>query len=128
MRSSAMGILSLMVLLAAWPARAGERPKLAVTALRLDTKLPEGMDRTLNEILLGEFHRRHGQEVLGASDIAAMLQVEQQKILLGCDDDSCLCSYCCRFSRSRLMWTRRNCRNSVPQMSSLSTTKGRMRP
>ncbi len=90
MRSNATGILMLVCLLGAWPAVAEEPAKLAVMALRVDTELPKGMDRTLNEILLGEFHRRHGQEVLGASDIAAILQVEQQKILLGCDDDSCL--------------------------------------
>jgi hypothetical protein len=65
-------------------AAADEKPKLAVLALRLDTEMPKGTDRTLNEILLAEFHRQGQFEVLGSSDVAAMLEVDSQKMLLGC--------------------------------------------
>lgn len=83
----------LVVVLLPWFGTAGaeEKQKLAVMNLRVDTSLPEGMDKTLNEILLTEFHKSARFEVLGTSDIAALLQMEEQKAMLGaCDDDSCL--------------------------------------
>jgi hypothetical protein len=88
----AFRVLLLVVLLPRLGAAgAEEKQKLAVMNLRVDTSLPKGMDKTLNEILLTEFHRSARFEVLGTSDIAALLQMEEQKVMLGsCDDDSCL--------------------------------------
>lgn len=71
-------------------ATAAEKPKLAVLALRIDTEMPPGTDRTLNEILLAEFDQQSDFEVLGSSDVATMLEVDSQKMLLGCDEESCI--------------------------------------
>lgn len=73
-------------------AQAADRgDKIAVMALRKDVDLPDGTLRTLNEVLLNEFHQQGKLEVLGASDIESMLSLEatRQKFS-ACEDDSCL--------------------------------------
>jgi len=82
----------LPALLAAVPASAGEGPqKIAVLDLQNDAKLEQGILVTLNEILLNEFHAAGKYEVLGSSDIASMLSLEEVRMQLGgCTDDSCI--------------------------------------
>ncbi len=83
-------VMAWLGLVAPLAANAADKPELAVLALRVDTDMPSGTDRTLNEILLAEFHRQGRFEVLGSSDVAAMLEVDSQKMLLGCDEESCV--------------------------------------
>lgn len=75
-----------------WPAAAADQSdKIAVMAVRKDVEVPEGTLRTLNEVLLNEFHQQGKLEVLGMSDIASMLALEQQRQQFAeCTDDSCL--------------------------------------
>jgi len=91
MRTNLTALLILAGLIAP-AARAADRgDKIAVMALRKDVDLPDGTLRTLNEVLLNEFHQQGKLEVLGASDIESMLTLEatRQKFS-ACEDDSCL--------------------------------------
>lgn len=85
----------VLVLLAACPAVAGEtiktKPKIAVLALKAATGIDEATVRLLDEFLLTEVQEAGGFEVLGSSDIASMMSLEEQRVqLTGCSDDSCL--------------------------------------
>ena len=80
-----------MLALAALPASAADRPKIAVLDLKLNTELDDKLARTLNEIMLEAFHESGVLDVIGSSDIAAMLTLEEERIkLTGCADDACL--------------------------------------
>lgn len=89
-----MAIWLPVVLAQVWcvaPVAAADRTDIAVMKLRADVKLDEGLVRTLNEVLLNQFARHKQLKVLGYSDIAAMLQHEEQKnMLAACTQDSCL--------------------------------------
>lgn len=68
-----------------------EKPGLAA----LDVTTMRGVDRSLgtivsDAILTGLKAGGDFGSVMGASDIAAVINLEQQKQALGCDDDSCL--------------------------------------
>ena len=91
MRHHAAGSAALLcALLLCAPAHADKR-KIAVMDLMADTRLDAGIVKTLNEILLNEFTNEASLDVLGSSDIATMLTLEEERIkLTGCADDSCL--------------------------------------
>ncbi len=64
-------------------------PTLLVPGLVAERGIEESLIRLLNELLLTEFSQSKEYKVIGASDIAAMLQQETQKQLMGCSDNSC---------------------------------------
>lgn len=67
-----------------------ERPMLLVLDLAAERGIDDSLVRLLNELLLTEFGRAGRYRVIGGSDIQGMLEVEQQKQLLGCEDSQCL--------------------------------------
>jgi len=72
-------------------ASAQARTKIAVLELRVDSGLDAAIAKTLDEVLLNAFHESGALDVLGSSDIATMLTLEEQRVqLTGCADDSCL--------------------------------------
>lgn len=75
--------LCLMIIAAA--------PDMAVTTLQAEKGMDEGVVRVLNETMLAQLAAtgRFGQ-ILSGSDIQAMLDHEQAKTMLGCEQDSCL--------------------------------------
>ncbi len=81
--------LSPAALVSAQVAERGD--KIAVMELRKDVDIPDGTLRTLNELLLNEFHQQGKLEVVGASDIKSMLAHEEtRRMFATCDDNSCL--------------------------------------
>jgi len=81
----------VMVAVFAAPAVAGGKPKAAIMDLQADAKLEPGIVSTLNQVLLSSFHETGKYEVIGSSDITAMLSLEEERIkLTGCADESCL--------------------------------------
>lgn len=65
--------------------------KIAVMELHKDVDIPDGTLRTLNELLLNEFHQQGKLEVVGSSDITSMLAHEESRRMFStCDDNSCL--------------------------------------
>ncbi len=68
-----------------------EKPGLAALDIKASHGVPPELAQLMGEILLSEL-KSSGQfgSVLGSSDMQAMLDLEQQKTALGCDEDSCL--------------------------------------
>jgi len=86
-------IVCLVVLLALPSSVLAEekKQKIAVLDLKSQTKLDRGIVTILNELLLTEVQETGKFEVLGSSDIASMITLEEQRVqLTGCADDSCL--------------------------------------
>ncbi len=80
-------LLVVSLILGAGPAGAGERPRLLV----LDTApsgVPAEIARSLNDLLELEIERGKLYEVLSQDNIRSMIQIEEQKILLGEDESS----------------------------------------
>jgi hypothetical protein len=68
-----------------------EKPAIAVFDLEPINGVSAGLAKLLTESLLTRLNRsRRFASVIGGSDIRAMLDMEQQKQVLGCDDESCL--------------------------------------
>jgi hypothetical protein len=68
----------------------GAKTKLAVLDLKAERGLDQGLVKLLNELLLTEFVKTGKYEVIGGSDLATMLKLEQQKRLMECTDQVCL--------------------------------------
>ena len=70
------------------PAKA---PGVAVIDLKAVHGIESSLAEVLNEVLLASLKETgYFSSVLGGSDMAAMVDMEQQKASLGCDDTSCL--------------------------------------
>jgi len=68
-----------------------ERETLAVLGLRALNELSADRVATLDEVLLTAFQEAGRHEVLGSSDIASIMSLEEQRVqVTGCADDSCL--------------------------------------
>ena len=84
-------MISLLSLLIAAPVVAQDRPGVAVLEMEAIAGVDEGVARLVNEILLA----RIGMSgvfgsVIGSSDIREMINLEQQKSILGCQEESCI--------------------------------------
>ena len=99
MTASVLGIIFLGLLATpAEPAQEAEKPPekvekpgLAVFDLEPVNGVSPGLAKLLTESLLTRLNRsRRFSSVVGGSDIRAMLDMEQQKQVLGCDDEACL--------------------------------------
>ncbi len=75
-----LGLLGLLVATGAWAGK----PKLAVIGLKGAT-VDDGQARVLAESLQSELSALEFYEVIGGGDIAAMLGLERQRQLLGCE-------------------------------------------
>ena len=80
-----------MVLLSAPPSPTLERPGVAVLEMKAIAGVDRDLARLVNEVLLA----RVGMSgvfgnVIGSSDIEEMISLEQQKAILGCEEESCI--------------------------------------
>ena len=68
-----------------------DKPGLAALDIKASHGVPAELAQLMGEILLSEL-KAGGTfgSVLGSSDMQAMLDMEQQKTALGCEEDSCL--------------------------------------
>ena len=89
-----LNVLLLMPLIAAEPAAAEAQAKpqgVAVFDLEPINGVSAGLAKLLTESLLTRLNAsRRFSSVVGGSDIRAMLDMEQQKQVLGCGDEECL--------------------------------------
>jgi hypothetical protein len=67
-----------------------ELPRILVLKVRAEQGIPQGTANLLGEILIQDVHKSGKYEALGMSDVGAVLDVEQQKQVVGCEDESCL--------------------------------------
>ncbi len=64
---------------------------IAVMKLRLETPIPEGVGRTLDEVLMEALAQHKSLHVIGYSDIVALVEQEANRQVLGCESNvSCL--------------------------------------
>lgn len=64
--------------------------RIAIPDFATERGMDESLLRLINEMVLTDFSRSGFFDVIGGSDLNAMLELGQQKALLGCEDDSCL--------------------------------------
>ncbi|HET6437062.1 MAG TPA: hypothetical protein VFG59_03305, partial [Anaeromyxobacter sp.] len=83
--------LVLAVAVLAEPPPSAVRGRLAVPGLRA-LQVEPALAELLSEVALTEAARFKALEVVGQSDIAALLGHERQEQLLGCQDDACMAS------------------------------------
>ncbi len=69
-----------------------EHPRVIVQDLRADG-VSQGMADSLTDLLVVEMVRQDRYEVLSRKDVLAILQNEEQKQLLGCDEDQCISDF-----------------------------------
>jgi len=81
-------ILTILVLLLI-PLTAGAA-KLAVTEIKVRRGVDPVIARVVEEFLANETARLRDYQVIGRDDIQRMFDHEQQKQMVGCDEDSCL--------------------------------------
>ncbi len=74
------------------PAGARAEEEIAVAVMEFASKGGIEADKmdALSDMLANEIRRLGNFRVVGKSDIQAALQLEEQKLLLGCSDDSCI--------------------------------------
>ncbi len=70
-----------------------KRPNVAVLPFQAVHGVEQSVANLLSEILLTQVgNAPYFSRVIGGSDMQELLDLEQQKVALGCDDDSCLSS------------------------------------
>lgn len=74
----------------AGPKKGKGKTKIAILELKAERGLDEGLVKLLNELLLTEFGRSGEYEVIGGSDLLSLLQLEEKKQAMNCDDIGCL--------------------------------------
>lgn len=68
----------------------GGSPRLAVLPIAAGEGITPTTAAALTEALAGEVRRRSGAEVVTQREIAAVLSLERQKAILGCETDVCM--------------------------------------
>jgi len=96
-KNNLLAAISVALLFLMGPAQAGQpkakgegKTKIAILELKAERGLDEGLVKLLNELLLTEFGRSGEYEVIGGSDLASLLQLEEKKQMMSCDDIGCL--------------------------------------
>jgi len=79
-------LLALLVALGATPAA----QKIAVMPIAAVEGVPGKTAEALTEAVSAEVRRRSGGQVITQREIAALLSLEQQKAMMGCQNDSCI--------------------------------------
>ncbi|MAO84672.1 MAG: hypothetical protein CMH50_12455 [Myxococcales bacterium] len=70
---------------------APELPGVAVLDMELVEGVSDGVAKLVNELMLTRIAKaKVFGSVIGSSDIAQMISLEQQKTMLGCDEESCI--------------------------------------
>src|SRR5512145_156541 len=77
-------IAPILVLLAA------ASPKLAVMPIVAGEGVPATTTAAITDALAAEVRRRSGAEVITRKEIEAVLSLEAQKQMLGCQSDACI--------------------------------------
>jgi len=67
-----------------------EKPRLLVLDLETTGNLPEDIATAMGQVLVSELQTIGRHDVLSSKDLVALLQLEQQKQMVGCNDDACL--------------------------------------
>lgn len=88
---SVLGGMVIAVLAATPQAEAEKVPRVAVMELRALDAASRPQVELLQEVILTDLARTRRFDVVGKSDIDAMLGLERQKQLLGCADDASSC-------------------------------------
>src|SRR5512140_539571 len=68
----------------------GASTKIAVMPVAAVEGVPGKTAEALTEAVSAEVRRRSGGQVITQREIAALLSLEQQKAMLGCQNDSCI--------------------------------------
>jgi hypothetical protein len=79
-------MLSILLLLAVAP----PAERVAVYDIQADTALGDRVGPVLTSSIVAEVRKLRGLSVIGMDEVRAMLDLEAQKQLVGCADDSCL--------------------------------------
>jgi len=66
------------------------KTRIAILNLKAERGLDEGLVKLLNELLLTEFVKTGKYEVIGGSDLSSIMELEEKKVLLDCDEVICL--------------------------------------
>lgn len=93
MRAVAPVLAAVAIVLGAHPclAQASEKTKIAVLDLQAKSGLSKDLVQLLNEMVLTETQNAGEFAVIGSSDIASMMSLEEQRVqVTGCADDTCL--------------------------------------
>lgn len=83
-------LITILVLLLVPLAGAARPTKLAVTEIKVRRGVDPVIARVVEEFLANETSRLAVFQVIGRDDIQRMFDHEQQKQMVGCDEDSCL--------------------------------------
>src|SRR5262245_8478170 len=65
-------------------------PRLLVMGLEVTAEVDAATAPLLDELILTDLQRSGLFEVIGGSDLKALVSNEQQKLLVGCNDTACL--------------------------------------
>lgn len=84
-----MRIALVLAALLAFPATGRAAEQIVVPEVSTSGVEPH-IATLVTELILEALLNRHGVRALGPSDVKDMLDVEQQKMLLGCDQNSCM--------------------------------------
>ena len=85
-----MVFATLLAVSLAAPADVEEQPTIVVTPIAAQRNVDEGLVNLLGELMLTELDKQDEYEIIGYSDIQAMMDNESNKQMLGCDGTSCL--------------------------------------
>ena len=79
-----------MAVLVAWPAAAAEQKSVAVMELQFGDQTDKVKARALEDLLSNEIRALGHLRVISHSDVCGLLNIEKQKLLLGCTDEHCM--------------------------------------
>ncbi len=89
MMKISIALAFVCTLLLVGPAQAENR-RIVVMPVQADSSIRTQMGETLDEFVMTQVYESSGLEVFGSADIAAVMELDSQKNMLGCDDTSCL--------------------------------------
>ncbi len=86
-----MRLLVVLVVLVTGPALASDQPGLAALNIKAERGVDASLATLISEAILSEL-KASGRfaSVIGSSDMQTMIDMEQQKQALGCDENTCL--------------------------------------
>ncbi len=85
--------LSLLasLLLPSWvQAEKGKASRVALPGIRCHQGVDAGVGQVLGDLVLEALLNRHSIRAMGPTDVIQLLKAEEQRKLLGCDDENCL--------------------------------------
>ena len=85
-----LGLLASLFLPALVRAEKAKETKVVLPGLRCYQGVDKGVGQVLGDLVLEALLNRHSIRAMGPTDVAQMLKAEEQRKLLGCDDESCL--------------------------------------